>query len=206
MQADFLLLWKPFHYALDASVDIGASFTLDLLVCSVTITIHVGVDLSLWGPPFGGTATVDLDVISFTIGFGADQPDVPKLGWVDFAASFLPHPPGGGDAVLCKVDIRDGLVKDRTGESAPSIASAARDTTSTPPVRWLINPTELDLAITSPLPVRAVQVDGKPAMLAGPRPPTIPRRGSASRRWARAQASGARRCTWHCPRPAPRLG
>jgi hypothetical protein len=51
----------------------------------------VGVVLQLWGPPFGGTATVDLAVIKFTILFGAARPDTsPAIGWTEFKDTFLP--------------------------------------------------------------------------------------------------------------------
>lgn len=89
--ADFLIRFKPFQYNIDVSVSIGASFTVSLLVTSVTVTIHAGVDLEIWGPEFGGTATVDLSVISFTISFGADQPSTtPPISWQEFRGSFLP--------------------------------------------------------------------------------------------------------------------
>jgi len=148
VDANFLLSWKPFEYAIDVSVQIGASFEVDLLFVSFTMTIHVGVDLSLWGPPFGGTATVDLDVISFTVGFGGDRPDAPRLTWDEFQGSFLPHPPAGGDPVLCDTRLAAGLVKDATRTSG----------------RLLVNPAELDLAVVAPVPVQTLTVGAAPSV------------------------------------------
>jgi hypothetical protein len=130
---DFLLDWRPFHYEADAYIHIGASFTIDLLFTSVSITIHVGVDLSIWGPPFGGKATVDLDIISFTIYFG-DGPRTETVDWAGFKKSFLPagshsiaatkatRPAAGGpqamaevadtDGLLCTALVSDGVLKD----------------------------------------------------------------------------------------------
>lgn len=89
---DFYLGWKPFHYEAAAGIQIGASFTIDLGFVKTKITIHVGVQLNIWGPPFGGTARVDLDIISFTISFGAAPAPAPALDWSQFQA-FLPSVP-----------------------------------------------------------------------------------------------------------------
>lgn len=91
-QADFLIRFKPFQYLIDVSITIGVSFTLNLLVTSKRITIHTGVALVLWGPPFGGQATVDLSIISFTISFGQQPQPGPMddLDWAKFRQSFLP--------------------------------------------------------------------------------------------------------------------
>lgn len=132
---DFLLGWKPFHYEADAYIHIGVSLTLDLLFTSVSITIHVGVDLDIWGPPFGGRASIDLDIVSFTIHFG-DSQRREELDWDGFKQSFLPAgtdkaaaqpaphatrlaaladeapPAAGTDGLLCTAGVADGLVRD----------------------------------------------------------------------------------------------
>ncbi|MBL8228240.1 MAG: hypothetical protein JNL98_07175 [Bryobacterales bacterium] len=84
---DFLIAWAPFNYAADAYLSIGCSANLGLL----TINVHVGATLYVWGPPFGGKATVDLDVISFTIKFGAAPAPPPPVGWSAFRTNFLPQ-------------------------------------------------------------------------------------------------------------------
>lgn len=128
---DFLLGWKPFHYEADAYVHIGVSLTLNLLFTSVSITVHVGVDLGVWGPAFGGKAVIDLDIVSFTISFGADQRRE-VVDWDGFKSAFLPagtdgtaSPPQAvrqavvdgaaaqrADGLLCTGTVADGLVKD----------------------------------------------------------------------------------------------
>jgi hypothetical protein len=126
---DFLLGWRPFHYEADAYIHIGVSVKLDLLFTSVTITIHVGVDLNLWGPPFGGTAVIDLDVVSFTIQFGDSQRH-DTVDWAGFKGSFLPagtdataapaHALAAAavtaapttDGLLCTAAVGDGLIRD----------------------------------------------------------------------------------------------
>ncbi|HYP08228.1 MAG TPA: DUF6603 domain-containing protein, partial [Bryobacteraceae bacterium] len=83
---DFLIAWAPFHYEASAYVTIGCSVNLGLF----TLNVHVGAALAIWGPEFGGKATVDLDVVSFTISFGAPPSTPPPINWDTFRASFLP--------------------------------------------------------------------------------------------------------------------
>jgi hypothetical protein len=90
---DFLISWQPYHYEASLHVAIGASYTFELFGTH-TITVHVGADVNLWGPDFGGTAYIDLSVISFTIAFGA-QPSAPKaIDWSQFRQTLLPAPAG----------------------------------------------------------------------------------------------------------------
>lgn len=90
--ADFLMQFSPFHYYVDGGIDLGASFTVDLWLFSFSITIHIGVALALWGPPFAGRATVDLAIVSFTINFGNQDVPAPatQIGWPDFVQQLLP--------------------------------------------------------------------------------------------------------------------
>lgn len=83
---DFLIAWAPFHYEASAYITVGCSVDLGLF----TLSAQVGAALQVWGPEFGGTATVDLDVVSFTIAFGATNSAPKPIDWSTFRASFLP--------------------------------------------------------------------------------------------------------------------
>jgi hypothetical protein len=97
--ADFLMTFAPFHYYIDGGIDLGASFTVDLLFFSVSVTIHVGVAVELWGPPFAGRATVDVQVISFTILFNDHaQNTATSIPWPQFVQQLLPAQPAGHPA------------------------------------------------------------------------------------------------------------
>ncbi|HYR08704.1 MAG TPA: DUF6603 domain-containing protein, partial [Longimicrobium sp.] len=90
--ADMVLWWHPFHFTASIGVSIGASYTLDLLVTSVTLRVELAATLDLWGPPTGGRVHVYWYVISFTVAFGADRTDnPPPLGWEEFT-TLLPPP------------------------------------------------------------------------------------------------------------------
>lgn len=84
---DFLISWAPFHYKADVFINVGCSVDMGLF----TVNAHIGADLYVWGPPFGGRCHVDLDVVSFTISFGADASTPPPVGWSTFKNKFLPQ-------------------------------------------------------------------------------------------------------------------
>jgi len=109
--ADFLIAWKPYHYDARIYVTIGASYTfnLSLLFTTVTktITAEVGADLHLWGPDFGGTATIHIWVVQINIDFGSRSSQQPNpIDWESFKASFLPK-----DEEVCSIAVQDGLVR-----------------------------------------------------------------------------------------------
>lgn len=89
--ADFLFIWKPFYFIGSVGVSVGASYKLDLLFTSVTLSVELGAELDLWGPPTGGRVHVSWFIISFTVDFGAPlQPPGGYLSWTDFS-TLLPQ-------------------------------------------------------------------------------------------------------------------
>ena len=92
--ADFLMVFKPFHYYISAGIDLGAAFTVKILFVHVRFSVHVGVGLQIWGPEFAGVATVHLWIISFDINFGSGSPSTDThLEWRDFVEQLLPSAP-----------------------------------------------------------------------------------------------------------------
>jgi hypothetical protein len=83
--ADFLFTWKPFYFIGDVGVSVGASYKIDLLFFSITVSVELGADLDIWGPPTGGRVHISWFIISFSIGFGADEKGPSEsLSWSDF--------------------------------------------------------------------------------------------------------------------------
>ncbi|CCD84731.1 conserved protein of unknown function [Bradyrhizobium sp. ORS 285] len=121
VEADFLLVFQPLHYYISASIDLGASFSIDLWFTTITITIHVGVGAEIWGPDFSGEVDVDLDIISFTIGFGhAPRSGDTTVDWGTFTSQMLPKAPGSS----AKLARRSAML---------ALADAAADDTDPPP-------------------------------------------------------------------------
>ena len=176
--ADFLLSWKPFYYYLDAGIDLGASLHLKILFINVNITIHVGVDLELWGPSFGGQARVHLFIISFTIRFGSKHPDVQAISWDDFKASFLPPDSpddsggnGGGkvrfmavpQVSLCHLDAVTGTPSQipthtkafvRPGASG-LVKDLSKDPNNQTGLDWILQPEGLQLITHTAIPAKS---------------------------------------------------
>jgi|tagenome__1003787_1003787.scaffolds.fasta_scaffold20988216_3 hypothetical protein len=88
--ADFLIEWQPFHYEIDIGISVGVSLTFSLFGAQITLSLEIGASLELWGPPFGGSATIHLWIISFTIPFGDQTPAAPALSFDEFNTALLP--------------------------------------------------------------------------------------------------------------------
>jgi hypothetical protein len=165
VEADFLLVFQPFHYYLSAGIHLGASFTLDLAFTKITVSIHLGVEVEIWGPEFAGKATVDLSIVSFTIGFGAGNKHTDTtIGWSDFLKKLMPSggpqqeqeqriepaasvhefgvadPPPPPDPAVVQITPSDGLLKrlsDKEGE-----------------LNWVVSGQKLKLVTQSAIPTK----------------------------------------------------
>jgi hypothetical protein len=53
---DALINFHPLHYSVDFQVSVGVALNLDILFIHTHISAHIGAQLHLEGPEFGGTA------------------------------------------------------------------------------------------------------------------------------------------------------
>lgn len=74
--ADFLINYKPFHFMAEGGVSVGVRFTLDLWIVTIHISVEIGAQLLLVGPPMSGTVHVDFWVFGFDIHFGPGAPPI----------------------------------------------------------------------------------------------------------------------------------
>jgi hypothetical protein len=166
--ADFLLTFSPFHYYIDGGIDLGARFTVDLLFFSVSVTIHIGVAIELWGPAFAGKATVDLSIISFTIEFGDQSHDKDKatsIPWDQFVRKLLP----GETAKQPPRALRGGLAPRADPPDQPAVvqinvtSGLARtlDPTADGPV-YLVTAETFQCAVLTVIPNKDVVYDPDP--------------------------------------------
>ena len=94
VQSDFVMVFTPFHYHMTGSIELGAAVPINLAFTTVTVNIHLGVNVELWGPSFSGEVEVDLSIASFTISFGgAARGGDTTIGWDAFMAQLLPGAP-----------------------------------------------------------------------------------------------------------------
>lgn len=110
--ADILVSWDPFHYEVDVGVAVGARLRIEVcfLACAtIEISVSVGADLHLAGPPFHGTVTVDLCVTSVTVPFGDDaRLPPPAKHWDEFVLGYLKS--GDANAVAVNAQVTAGLL------------------------------------------------------------------------------------------------
>jgi hypothetical protein len=92
---DFLINWKPYHYQVDteAEVDIDVIFHA---FGTHEVAASAGADLSLWGPNWGGHASLHMSIwfikINFSVTFGANNGGAAPLTWAEFQSALLPQP------------------------------------------------------------------------------------------------------------------
>lgn len=153
VRADFLMIYKPFHYYIAASCQLGCSVRISLLFTHVTLSFHLGAGIEIWGPDFSGKAHIDLSVISFTIHFGAsDQKIDTTIGWTRFVDEMLP----GGKLRT------SGALKDSAMASEPPVASVIQiqvskgrlKTLSTTPgeLNYVVDGQTFEMLLTSSVP------------------------------------------------------
>lgn len=146
---DFLLNWGPFHYQADGYIAIGVSASIDLLFGTIHITVHVGVELQVWGPSFGGRAVIDLDVISFAIRFGPG-PKQEQIDWNGFQA-FLPsvNANPAPESSTLKDDSEKALVNITVAQGLLKTFQPGEDRDG---LDWLIDPNGFQLMTESTAP------------------------------------------------------
>lgn len=150
---DFLLAWAPFHYEASAYINIGCSVDLGLF----TLNVHVGADLYIWGPEFGGQAHVDLDVVSFTIKFGASQTAPAPVGWQSFKTNFLPKDssiPAPSNLTLLA---REESSADSLSNIIKASVSKGLLGTETDGFDWIVDPSNFEILTNSTIPANQAQ-------------------------------------------------
>lgn len=81
---DALIQYHPLHYTVDFQVSIGVEVDIDVLFVHIHISAHIGAQLHIEGPEFGGTAHVDFWFMGFDFDFGASPQQPPPLDLLQF--------------------------------------------------------------------------------------------------------------------------
>jgi hypothetical protein len=103
MGIDAIVYFDPFSFDATgyASIAAGVTISVDLGffgTITVSLSFHLGAQVTVHGPDFSGSASIDLDVTSATIAFGSGHDNsTHQLSWADFSAKYLT---AGGANVL----------------------------------------------------------------------------------------------------------
>jgi len=144
--ADVIIRWKPFWFDADIGLTIGASYTIDWGFTTSTITVQVGCELEFWGPPTGGTVTVDLWIISITIPFGTPKNNTQQVkGWAD-VEKMLPNTGSDAAVNVLKLSPAAGLTPNGT---APLKQNAMAEEEASP---WIVRGTMFSFSTSSSIP------------------------------------------------------
>ena len=145
---DFLIAWAPFHYETQVYIGLGVSVEIGLFVLSV----QIGADMFVWGPPFGGRARIDLDVVSFTIEFGDPPLPAPPIGWTAFKTNFLPKNSTAAAPVMAAALTPQPV----TGSNIiKAQVNAGLQSTAVPGYDWIVEANWFDIITTSAIPANA---------------------------------------------------
>ena len=91
--ADAIFSWDPFFYEVSAYARVSAGIRIRIcfFACAtIRMSFSIGADVLVKGPELSGRATLDLDVISVTVRFGASEPSKPPaLPWSRFHEKYL---------------------------------------------------------------------------------------------------------------------
>lgn len=83
--ADFFMHLHPFAFLIDIGITLSAEVNLPALFFAIHLgPLEFSANLSLFGPPVGGTALLSLWVYSVTVAFGPDKSSPPPLKWAEF--------------------------------------------------------------------------------------------------------------------------
>ena len=159
--ADFIVRWKPFWFDADIGIVIGASYTIDWGFTTSTISVELGCDLQLWGPPTGGSATLDFYVISIpsrlarrrttpssVTGWTDVEKMLPNTGSVDQPRNVLTLSPAAGL-------IPNGTAPIKKSRLASQGERAADDQQSTV---WIVRGTMFAFTTSSSIPMTSATV------------------------------------------------
>jgi len=151
--ADIIVQWKPFWFYANIGITVGASYKMDLLLTTCTVTVELGCDLQFWGPATGGSVYVDWYIISFTIPFGADNThNGSQLTWTDVQA-MLPNAGSTASPNVLSLNPVSGLTPTST---QPPTSTASEDTAT--PATWIVRGSHFAFSTSSTIPATTATV------------------------------------------------
>lgn len=158
--ADIIVQWKPFWFDANIGITVGASYKTNLLFTTATVSVELGCNLEVWGPPTGGAVTVNWYIIKFTIAFGSKKTSAPAItGWSDVQAML----PNTGTATAPNVltlspssGISPATTKPSNGSSG-GVAAAPDDAVAAP---WIVRGSQFGFNTSSSIPATTATVGG----------------------------------------------
>jgi hypothetical protein len=150
--ADVIIRWKPFWFDADIGLTIGASYTIDWGFTTSTITVEVGCELEFWGPPTGGSVTIDLWIISITIPFGTPKNNTQQVkGWAD-VEQMLPNTGSNSAVNVLKLSAATGLIPNGTAPLKKSVMVQPQTGAPDDSPPWIVRGSMFSFSTSSSMP------------------------------------------------------
>ncbi|KAL0631498.1 hypothetical protein Q9L58_009635 [Maublancomyces gigas] len=119
--ADFLINFKPFYFSGDIGVVVGITYTVNLWLTTIPISLHLSASFDIQGPPFSGVLHVDFYLFGFSCHFG-DKCSIPKALTPKEFMDMLSHPPSGEQSgPQIQLSVISGLVPSKSGNNDKDI-------------------------------------------------------------------------------------
>ena len=133
--ANFLVQWKPFAYEAEMGVRISGEYRTRFWDFSFSL----GAKVKIWGPEFGGRATVSYKSVEKTVRFGArHRPIVQRVEWHEFKKDLLPP-----ENQIMTMQVTDGKREERKeNEMTVNPGNFAMEINSKIPVSMLRKPND----------------------------------------------------------------
>ena len=157
---DILICWDPFSYEFDVGVEIGVS--LNIQVCffgcvTIGVSVSEGAQLSVSGPPFHGTASIEAYVTTVTFSFGPQSDQVQlTTDWSAFAGKYLTA--GDPNQSAVSAQLNGGILPPAPPGAQPQPGTAAQP--------WQVG-AEFSFTTTTRMPASQVTVS-LPVQVAAP--------------------------------------
>ena len=150
LSANGIVYFDPFHFCVVVSATVTGSIDLWLFSGSVSVTATITVE----GPQFHGTASVNLGPTSVTVEFGDPAQEAWRLlGWLEFVQKYLELGAGGAARALAGVAGRGS----QPGAISGGTQAPTPDGTSAHP---FVVVAEFELTLASTIPLTVVRVRG----------------------------------------------
>ncbi|KAF4501986.1 hypothetical protein FAGAP_1777 [Fusarium agapanthi] len=169
-QADFILYMHPLHYEADVYVSASVWFEVDVLFVHKKLSVSLGADLSLTGPPFAGCVSFDVTVTTIHVRFG-DQQQVqpPALSLQDFIDVCMKQ----GNTDNEQTPQSNHILTLNAGGVAPTTAAT---TSQQPGSVWNVRASTLIFSVVSRIPASATALtNGTSSSAQGQEPPILSR-------------------------------
>ncbi|KAG5765007.1 hypothetical protein H9Q72_006941 [Fusarium xylarioides] len=96
--ANFLINYRPFYFDMSAGVSVGVGFDIRFWFIHIRISVQIGAELYLWGPPVAGRVHVDFWIVAFDINFGDHHPKIDPVSLSEFYELVLQDSPASSFA------------------------------------------------------------------------------------------------------------